>query len=42
MFIIFFEEIFKMLTIVKHPLIEVKLDIMRDENTKAKEFREAL
>jgi uracil phosphoribosyltransferase len=31
-----------MLTVVKHPLIEVKLDIMRDENTKAKEFREAL
>lgn len=31
-----------MLTIVKHPLIEVKLDIMRDERTKAKEFREAL
>ncbi|MCI2068021.1 MAG: uracil phosphoribosyltransferase [Bacilli bacterium] len=31
-----------MLTIVKHPLIEVKLDILRDENTKSKEFREAL
>jgi uracil phosphoribosyltransferase len=31
-----------MLTLVKHPLIEVKLDILRDENTKSKEFREAL
>ncbi len=31
-----------MLTIVKHPLIDVKLSIMRDENTKAKEFRENL
>ncbi len=31
-----------MLTVVKHPLIEVKLDILRDQNTKSKEFREAL
>ena len=31
-----------MLTIVKHPLIEVKLSIMRDQNTKSKEFRENL
>lgn len=31
-----------MLTIVKHPLIDVKLSIMRDEKTKAKEFRENL
>jgi uracil phosphoribosyltransferase len=31
-----------MLTIVRHPLIEVKLDILRDQNTKSKEFREAL
>ena len=31
-----------MLTIVKHPLIETKLSIMRDENTKTKEFRESL
>ena len=31
-----------MLTIVKHPLIDVKLSIMRDETTKAKEFRENL
>jgi len=31
-----------MLTVVKHPLIEVKLDLIRDETTKAKEFREAL
>jgi uracil phosphoribosyltransferase len=31
-----------MLTIVKHPLIDVKLSIMRDENTKSKEFRENL
>ena len=31
-----------MLTIVHHPLIEVKLSIMRDENTKSKEFRESL
>ena len=31
-----------MLTIVKHPLIDVKLSIMRDEKTKAKEFRESL
>ena len=31
-----------MLTIVKHPLIDVKLNIMRDQNTKSKEFRENL
>lgn len=31
-----------MLTIIKHPLIDVKLSIMRDEETKAKEFRENL
>ncbi len=31
-----------MLTVIKHPLIEVKLDLIRDERTKAKEFREAL
>ncbi|MDY2575667.1 MAG: uracil phosphoribosyltransferase [Bacilli bacterium] len=31
-----------MLTICKHPLIEVKLSIMRDEKTKSKEFRESL
>lgn len=31
-----------MLTVIHHPLIDVKLDIMRDERTKAKEFREAL
>ena len=31
-----------MLTICKHPLIEVKLSIMRDEKTKIKEFRESL
>lgn len=31
-----------MLTIVKHPLIDVKLSIMRDERTKSKEFRENL
>lgn len=31
-----------MLTIVKHPLIRVKLGIMRDEKTKSKEFRESL
>ena len=31
-----------MLTVVKHPLIEVKLSIMRDKNTKSKEFRENL
>ncbi len=31
-----------MLTIVKHPLIEVKLNIMRDQTTKSKEFRENL
>lgn len=29
-------------TIVKHPLIDVKLSIMRDETTKSKEFRENL
>lgn len=29
-------------TIVKHPLIEVKLSILRDETTKSKEFRENL
>lgn len=31
-----------MLTVVRHPLIDVKLDIMRDEKTKSKEFRESL
>lgn len=31
-----------MLTVVNHPLIKVKLAIMRDENTKSKEFRESL
>ena len=31
-----------MLTIVKHPLIDTKLSIMRDEETKTKEFRESL
>ena len=31
-----------MLTIIRHPLIEVKLSIMRDEGTKSKEFRESL
>lgn len=30
------------LTICKHPLIEVKLSIMRDEKTKSKEFKESL
>ena len=32
----------KMVTIVDHPLIKVKLAIMRDERTKSKEFRENL
>ena len=31
-----------MLTVVKHPLIDVKLTIMRDETTHSKEFRENL
>ena len=31
-----------MYTVVKHPLIDVKLSIIRDENTKSKEFRESL
>ena len=31
-----------MVTICKHPLIEMKLSIMRDEKTKTKEFRESL
>lgn len=31
-----------MLTIIKHPLIETKLSIMRDENTNTKEFRESI
>ena len=31
-----------MVTIVDHPLIKVKLAIMRDERTKSKEFRENL
>ena len=31
-----------MLKIVKHPLIDVKLSIMRDAKTKSKEFRESL
>ncbi len=31
-----------MYTVIKHPLIDVKLSIMRDEKTKSKEFRESL
>lgn len=31
-----------MIKVVEHPLIRVKLAIMRDENTKSKEFRETL
>ena len=31
-----------MLKVCNHPLIEVKLNHMRDENTRPKEFREAL
>lgn len=31
-----------MVTVVKHPLIDVKLAILRDERTKAKDFRETL
>lgn len=31
-----------MLKIIKHPLIDIKLSIMRDEKTKTKEFRENL
>ncbi len=31
-----------MVTVVNHPLIQVKLGIMRDENTTTKEFRENL
>ena len=31
-----------MLHIIKHPLIDTKLSIMRDEQTKTKEFRESL
>lgn len=31
-----------MLTVIHHPLIEVKLSIMRDSKTKSKEFRESL
>ena len=31
-----------MLTVVNHPLIKVKLALMRDEKTKSKEFRENL
>lgn len=31
-----------MVKVVKHPLIDVKLAIMRDEKTKSKEFRESL
>lgn len=31
-----------MLTIIHHPLIEIKMSIMRDEKTKSKEFRESL
>ena len=31
-----------MLTIIKNPLIETKLSIMRDENTPTKEFRESI
>ena len=31
-----------MLTIIKHPLIDTKLSIMRDENTPTKEFRESI
>ena len=29
-------------TVVRHPLIEAKLSVMRDEKTKSKEFRESL
>ena len=31
-----------MVTVIDHPLIKVKLAIMRDEKTKSKEFRESL
>ena len=31
-----------MVTVIEHPLIKVKLAIMRDEKTKSKEFRETL
>ena len=31
-----------MVKVVKHPLIDIKLAIMRDEKTKSKEFRESL
>ena len=31
-----------MVTVVDHPLVKVKLSIMRDERTKSKEFRESL
>ena len=31
-----------MVKVVDHPLIQVKLNIMRDERTKSKEFRENL
>lgn len=31
-----------MLTVINHPLIKVKMDILRDENTNSKDFREAL
>ncbi|MBP5444529.1 MAG: uracil phosphoribosyltransferase [Acholeplasmatales bacterium] len=31
-----------MLTVIKHPLIDVKLSIMRDEKTHSKEFRESI
>ena len=31
-----------MVTVVDHPLVKVKLSIMRDEKTKSKEFRESL
>lgn len=31
-----------MVTIVKHPLIEAKMSVLRDKNTKSKDFRECL
>lgn len=35
-------EFIKMVKVVDHPLIKIKLAIMRDEKTKSKEFRESL
>lgn len=31
-----------MLTVINHPLIEIKMSILRDQKTKSKEFRESL